>query len=570
MAITKTNNRMIDGSVVNVLDYGVKNDGTEPSGDSNATRIQSAINDASGQVVYFPKGTYSINTALSVSSNVSLHFNDSTIITTLTGVDSSLITVTAQNVVIKDATFNCSSTTGLSKVITASDTASGIEIYNVKVKNLNHSSTDNYIYAIAINIGIDFKVINCEFSDLSVPGNTTEGDLNGSLRGIYVGYSKVGSSSITALGTGIIQNIKGTNLTGYEDTDLIHLISNDTSLKGDFRIKNVSGKNVGKRLVKMQADGCNVDSVYADATNINNSGIDYMFSIVSSYQGNHIVSNVSGKGKFKTAIDCKDSTVINTLNVVSDYASGSIPSGIHTLILCEGNVSSTSTLSNVVIKNVTTSGYWGNLIYQRRNTSTTDIGNTHNLTINNIRTYNSTVNSCIKIEADTQDATMSVLDLSDLVLGTLSNTAYIIKTTSTDSGAVERINLLKVRDITILGSQTMPIACDFRCDKINVNNITDYTDASDIVQAVARNGGVILGVKDLSGSAIAKRLGNIVSSNKTVLDGGYSTDTTTHLWRIDGGDNFIVKNNVTSSVGLVVTSVNSPTNIQQFNNHAFA
>lgn len=41
---------------VNVLDYGVKNDGTEPSGDSNTTRIQSAID--TGKTVYFPDGTY--------------------------------------------------------------------------------------------------------------------------------------------------------------------------------------------------------------------------------------------------------------------------------------------------------------------------------------------------------------------------------------------------------------------------------------------------------------------------------------------------------------------------------
>ena len=51
--------------VVNVLDYGVKNDGTEPSGDSNASRIQTALNAHSN--IYFPEGDYRISASIILS-----------------------------------------------------------------------------------------------------------------------------------------------------------------------------------------------------------------------------------------------------------------------------------------------------------------------------------------------------------------------------------------------------------------------------------------------------------------------------------------------------------------------
>ena len=77
MALTKANNRMIDGAPINVLDYGADNTGvTECS-----SEIQAAISaakelrdstDVSSVSVYFPDGVYKITTALKIVKGVNL------------------------------------------------------------------------------------------------------------------------------------------------------------------------------------------------------------------------------------------------------------------------------------------------------------------------------------------------------------------------------------------------------------------------------------------------------------------------------------------------------------------
>ena len=57
MALTKVNNRMIDGSYLNVKDFGAKGDGSTDDTDA----IQDAINHASNNqigTIFFPDGHY--------------------------------------------------------------------------------------------------------------------------------------------------------------------------------------------------------------------------------------------------------------------------------------------------------------------------------------------------------------------------------------------------------------------------------------------------------------------------------------------------------------------------------
>lgn len=57
MALTKAYNRMIEGSIVNVKDYGAVGDGVT----DDKTAIQDAVNAAAGKTLYIPDGTYYVS-----------------------------------------------------------------------------------------------------------------------------------------------------------------------------------------------------------------------------------------------------------------------------------------------------------------------------------------------------------------------------------------------------------------------------------------------------------------------------------------------------------------------------
>lgn len=71
MSLTKVTNSMISGAVVNVLDFGA-----DPTGVSDSTaEIQAAIDSVTNGTVYFPNGTYSINTTLNINAATKLSLN---------------------------------------------------------------------------------------------------------------------------------------------------------------------------------------------------------------------------------------------------------------------------------------------------------------------------------------------------------------------------------------------------------------------------------------------------------------------------------------------------------------
>ena len=68
MALTKATYSMIQGAVVNVLDFGA-----DPTGvASSSAAIQAAINSITSGVVFIPKGTYLITTAVTTKSGITI------------------------------------------------------------------------------------------------------------------------------------------------------------------------------------------------------------------------------------------------------------------------------------------------------------------------------------------------------------------------------------------------------------------------------------------------------------------------------------------------------------------
>ena len=68
MALTKATYSMIQGAVVNVLDFGA-----DPTGvASSSTAIQAAINSITSGVVFIPRGTYLISTAITTKGGITI------------------------------------------------------------------------------------------------------------------------------------------------------------------------------------------------------------------------------------------------------------------------------------------------------------------------------------------------------------------------------------------------------------------------------------------------------------------------------------------------------------------
>lgn len=180
--------------VVNVLDYGVKNDGTDhTTGDDNATRIQSIID--TKKSVYFPKGEYKISTALNLDS-VTIYGEgmDSTIIKpydckALIIDGTGLVGGYANYVTVRDLTIECDNITNAQTEAVLIKDSYRINFERIKV------------WQIPIGSGVDVGVrlsgrclFNC-FNNLSIVGNGSGGSFTNSC--LYLNTSSDGQSKPT-------------------------------------------------------------------------------------------------------------------------------------------------------------------------------------------------------------------------------------------------------------------------------------------------------------------------------------------------------------------------------------
>jgi hypothetical protein len=597
MALTKATNSMIIGSPKNVKDFGAAGDG---STDDTAAFV-AAI--SGGGDIVLPAGTYFLAdaslTALTggyialpagtkiygeSKSNVTIK---SDIQNNSTHAERTLFYIDADNVEIGGITFDFSPTfsaatssfptIGVQKVITATQNANNLLIDDIRIQNV-YSPT--YLWAVAVNVGAEnYNLRNIDFTTMNVKESGSEGSQIGSMRGIYVGYNDVGTDPLADLGYGRIENIYGKDMTPFQDTDLVQVISNSgTSPYSHYSpiiIRNIAGINVGKRIVKSQVNGVSIEDVYADATGIpdNSRSYGYMFSIVAALNGKTTVRNVRGKGKFKVGIEAKDETYIEDVTIESDYTSGSVPANTSAFILYEGGKDNRGTLK---LSNMHTRGYWrqGVLVRDSSVTAANKYGPTKKILIDGFYTDSGQVDYSVGIFAKDQLGQLDYVRISNCVFGTLSDGNPAIITTS-NKGTGDIIELIDIENVLIRGASTSVVGVDLRSKRVNINNLVDESEVQNTVQMLCPLGGVLNGIKDFSGASIAKRLANISSSNNVRITNGYSPTSTTQPYRISGtltdpSNNIYISENITKAGIFAYVVTTYVTNVGIANNYNFA
>lgn len=169
-----------------------------------------------------------------------------------------------------------------------------VKFRKVEGKNINSNTFLRVFDFSTENVNLDLGDMFC--SNISAAENAVIGDLNGSCRFIYIGDET--AAALVQPSYGRIINISGNGLLPKEDGDMIHIQSSDQKLF-EIEVSGVSGINIAKRLVKVQANGVYVNSVNCDSR-VNPVN---MYSVVSHYGKYGSVTNISGVGKLDNGVD---------------------------------------------------------------------------------------------------------------------------------------------------------------------------------------------------------------------------------------------------------------------------
>jgi len=202
MALTKVSYSMIQGAVINALDYGVVTDGT-----NTTASLQLAITAAAGKALYLPSGTYSTTTALTLPANITIFGDGPTksIVKRIgSGTDNLFVATDISNISFKQMGFygNSQASTALNGdaifyTQTISSTVANKNIY-IDYCNFDNFKGDNWVYIANANTTYtinNIRVTNCNFT--SYTGNCRDGTSIG-----------VASNCITITGTNVVGGAK--------------------------------------------------------------------------------------------------------------------------------------------------------------------------------------------------------------------------------------------------------------------------------------------------------------------------------------------------------------------------
>jgi parallel beta-helix repeat protein len=337
MSLTKVSYSMIEGASANVLDYGAVGDGVA----DDSAAIQAAITDltASGGTLFFPNGTYKIESTVTLASNVSLIANTNAALTLDVAEVGLQIPASATNITISGFTISGTFSRAISSAL--SDTCTNIKIIGNTISG-----------ATLVGAGYTSGIFLLGASDCLVKENTLSGN-----------------------GMGGIADFSA---------DIAFYAPNATSTGSRNRVLDNTCKSttVKYHITAFNIDNCLIDGNYcsgAQTSSANNDGYGIVVYDTASYTlpytltnfntiSNNTVTGTEGTGIY--VVSTSNTTVTgNTVSYVATVQNDTtLPVGG---IVINGGFSSQNT---VVGNTVSSSGKDG--IVSSANLTTTISGNT--------------------------------------------------------------------------------------------------------------------------------------------------------------------------------------------------
>jgi len=408
------------------------------------------------------------------------------------------------------------------------DGAARPKIGAVTFQNSFSPTFTNFIQVGAYGV-TDFIFDGVAAQNVDVQKSGSPGDVNGSMRLILMS----GPVSGNPMSHGSIRNIWCNEFGNDEDSDLIQIFNLTEARPYDIDIYSIRAHNVGKRAVKVQANGCRVWDVTCW-----NDRIEDQFVAVGHLRDDGEIWDIKIFGNSTYCVELFGSTEARGLYFNSTSSSA------NAVVTCAGG--------SPVLSQLNGKGLLKNAVLVRPTISPIGLMSVTDVTGEYTQ----------QVILAGMDTTGSGNNFDHLVLkdiGGTSSTPSLNLVVCSAFGA-ERIGRVDMNDYTSEFSGAPPItAISIQADSIYLNDISDKTATGSVISLTNASLVRVHGANTTSGN----RLISILDCSNTSFvncEGGSS-----EVIRIDGGDSHIMNGNITTIGGSSNSQLNAPTNVQDVN-----
>lgn len=453
----------IKDMAVTVKQYGAKCDGIT----NDQTYIQNAINDVSskggGTVYLLPN--HLINGVVNIANNVTVRALTVCTVKTTSGAITFQILPNTVNAGLEDITFDYGGTF-TNQAVYVYENVKELKLRKLRFRNFYNGDPTVSIKVMYLKTGITGYIKDCSFYNITGLGNGTITDNGGSINCIHTNNYGVTDFQNYALSIDNIHfencyNVDANKNPIVEDSDMIHF-THGKSVDGTINVSNITAKNINKRVIKIQGKGVNISNVALDAK----THVPWMIAVMDD---NVNISNISGSGDIKTAIEFLDAVNCNVtgVQIQSTYAGSTTSDSLFKI----------HDSSNLNISGVNGSGYGGFLVYGEQS---------ENIDISNV---NLTLKAQI-LYLQGRNTANTAYTGGFIKNFTMSRVSFNIPTTSYNSplfdigtGTVNPIQQLQFRDVRITANQAYQYglirikdAADVLIDNLYVINNSTLTN----------------------------------------------------------------------------------------------